>query len=117
MKLRIDMPDGSSWMVPVEVIALNRAKHFAHEYDGDVMASLKDDTAPLFESDTFEIEDWAANNMDWEEVEPYAFEWLRPSEPADYQEGWVNGHKEIEGDRVVDIALARRQLEAEKKRA
>jgi len=63
--MTVTMPDGSIYGVPVEMIAHNRAKHYAHEFDGDIRASLEEDTLPLFESDDYEIQDWAVNNMNW----------------------------------------------------
>ena len=91
--LQIEMPDGSKWGVPVEVIARNRAAHYAHEFDGDVERSLAEDTMPLFESDDYEVEDWAANNMNWSDVEAKAKK-LQDAE-TDFQEGWVNGEKSV----------------------
>ena len=92
-KLVTTMPDGSKWAVPVEVIANNRAKEYADEFDDDIARSLTEDTAPLFEGDEFEIEDWAANNMDWDDVCDHA-ECIELAD-CDYQEGWVNGDKEV----------------------
>lgn len=92
--LRVHMPDGSIWDVPVEVVAYDRAKHFAHEYSGDINLSLKEDTILLFELDEYEIIDWASNNMNWSDVKMYA----RPSkdpDPVSLEEGWRNGEKEI----------------------
>lgn len=94
--LRITMPDGSKWDIPVSVIALDRAKYYAREeFDGDVERSLAEDTMPLFDSDDYEIEDWAANNMNWSDVEAFATKVNDPTEEIDYQEGWVNGEKEV----------------------
>jgi hypothetical protein len=98
--LRVDMPDGSKWDVPVDVIARHRAEYYKDEFDNDIEKSLKEDTLPLFESDEYEIEDWAANNMNWDEVATHAVRINKPDEP-DYQEGWVNGEKE-----VVDVDTA-----------
>lgn len=92
--LTIQMPDGSIWAVPVEVIAADRAKAYASEFDGDVQRSLNEDTLPLFQSAPFEIEDWAANNMNWDDVKAHAFMHLQ-SPGTDFQEGWVNGEKEV----------------------
>lgn len=92
--LRITMPDGSKWDVPVEVIARNRAAYYAdREFAGDVERSLREDTLPLFEDDPFEVEDWAANNMDWADVKDKATRFS----PAvcDFQEGWITGDKEV----------------------
>lgn len=93
--LRVTMPDGSKWDVPVSVVALNRASYYADEFGGDVERSLKEDTGPLFAQNDYEIKDWAADNMDWRDV--FAHARRAPIEPpaADYQEGWVNGEKEI----------------------
>jgi hypothetical protein len=89
------MPDGSKWDIPVNVIALDRAKYYARkEFDGDIDRSLAEDTNPLFESDDYEIEDWAANNMNWSDVEEFATK-VNDKEEVNYQEGWVNGEKEV----------------------
>jgi hypothetical protein len=37
--MTITMPDGSKWGVPVDMIARDRAKHYAHEFGGDVERS------------------------------------------------------------------------------
>jgi hypothetical protein len=42
--LSMTMPDGSKWGVPVEMIARNRAAHYASEFDGDVERSLTEDS-------------------------------------------------------------------------
>ena len=65
--LVLQMPDGSEWGVPVEVIARNRAEHYKSEFGDDVERSLAEDTMPLFEDD-YEIEEWASNNMNWQDV-------------------------------------------------
>lgn len=92
--LEVEMPDGSRWTVPVDIIARSRAEHYAHEFGGDVERTLREDTFPLFESDDYEIVDWAANNMNWVDVR-YAAVRAADSTAVDYQEGWVNGEKRI----------------------
>lgn len=92
--MTIDLPDGSKWGVPVEVIARSRATHYAHEFDGDIERSMAEDTMPLFESDDYEVEDWAANNMNWEDVAPYAKK-LQDAPLPDFQEAWTNGEKAV----------------------
>jgi hypothetical protein len=93
--LTVKMPDGSTWGVPVEVIARHRSEHYAHEFDGDIEKCLQQDTVPLFEVDDFEVEDWAANNMNWVDVAAHAFLVDSPDEPVDYQEGWMSGEKQV----------------------
>jgi hypothetical protein len=91
--LRVNMPDGSKWDVPVSAIAQHRAEYYAHEFGGDVQESLNEDTLPLFEADHYEVEDWAANNMNWSDVERVAV--MSAAGEIDYQDGWVNGGKEV----------------------
>jgi hypothetical protein len=91
--LRVNMPDGSKWDVPVSAIANHRAEHYKNEFDGDLQRSLDEDTTPLFEFDHYEIEDWASNNMNWSDVERVAT--LAVTGEIDYEKGWVNGGKEV----------------------
>lgn len=96
--LKVTMPDGSKWKVPVRIIAEHRAKYYFEERKefNSLEESLKEDTLPLFEEDEYEIEDWASNNMDWEDVSKHA---LRVKDKGlsseELQDGWVNGEKEI----------------------
>ena len=91
--LTTKQPDGSVWGVPVELIARDRAKHYAHEFGGDIERSLREDTWPCF-ADEFEIADWAQNNMNWSDVQSSAKCITSAPEP-DFQEGWMNGDKHI----------------------
>jgi hypothetical protein len=91
--LYVEMTDGSIWKVPVSVIAYNRAEEYMSEFGDDLERSIKEDTEPLFTSDYHEIKDWAAGNMNWSDVEEYATK-VEDSK-IDFQEGWVNGHKEV----------------------
>lgn len=90
--LRIRMSDGSEWDVPVMLIALDRAKHYAEEigeFNGDIKRSFLEDTKPLFEEDLSEIFDWARNNMDWTDVKSFA-KMTRDSN-RNYNKDWLNG--------------------------
>ncbi len=90
---QVEMPDGSKWEVPVAIIALDRARYYAHEFQ-DVIESLNKDTLPLFQDSWGEIEDWARNNMDWGEVSMNAVCVEQPSK-INYQDGWVDGEIQI----------------------
>lgn len=92
--LEVTMPDDSVWSVPVEIIATHRAQQRISENDGSFARSLQDDTNALFNSDSFEIEDWASNNMNWDDVKTFAVK-VDSGECVDYQKGWVNGDKEV----------------------
>ena len=89
------MPDGSRWAIPVSVIAENRANYYKNEFDDNFQRSMEEDTAQLFQESSYEISDWAANNMNWSEVVKHAKK-LEDGDGVDYQEGWVNGEHEIE---------------------
>ena len=88
--LRITMPDGSLWDVPARLVAEDRAKYYAEKDPDTTYEEMFEATM----SDDFDLKDWAADNMNWEDVETHAVRHLGPDDP-DFQEGWVNGEKEI----------------------
>lgn len=92
--LSMTLPDGSKWGVPVEIIARNRATHYAIEFDGDVERSLAEDTLPLFEADDYEIKDWAVNNMNWCDFLGHQRKLADAQEP-DWEECWMYCSKEV----------------------
>ena len=96
-KYRVTMPDSSQWDIPVWVIAMHRALYYKDAYNNSVEKSLEEDTLPLFLMDDYEIEDWAANQMNWADAEHYARQ-ANPRDFTDFQEGWTNGEKEILDD-------------------
>lgn len=92
--LTVTMPDGSVWAVPVLMVATNRATHYAHKFDGDVERSLVEDTIPLFESDDYEVEDWAVNNMNWSDFDGHQIK-IKDAPPPDFQDAWICGDKSV----------------------
>ena len=86
--LTLELPDGSLWGVPVELIANNRAAHYAHEFDGDLMRSLAEDTIPLFNSSDFDVTDWASNNMNWCDFNRRVVK-LRDGKPLNPKDYWA----------------------------
>lgn len=90
--MTVKMPDGSVWGVPVDMIALDRAKSYAREFDGNIERSLAEDTIPLFEENTYAIEDWAVGNMDWSDFEGHYVK-VSDAPSPDFQEAWMNGEK------------------------
>lgn len=99
--MTVEMPDKTLWAIPTEVIARNRAEHYAYEFDGDIEESLSEDTLPLFEQDEYEITDWAVNNMNWDDVEGHAIKIERDEDP-DYQAGWMKGKKSFTDDLNIE---------------
>lgn len=87
--LRVTMPDGSKWDIPARRIALNRAEHY-----GKNSAPVISVEFGFAMRNHDELIDWAANNMDWSDVKNEAINVRTPDQP-DYQEGWVNGEKEV----------------------
>ena len=88
--LRVTMPDGRRWDVLALLIAQHRANAIVErdpetDFDAEVQFALNDE---------YEIQDWAANNMNWKDVELQA-QIVNEDITVDYQEGWVNGNKEI----------------------
>jgi len=47
-KLRITMPDGSRWDVPISIIANDRANYYKNEFGDSLQRSLDEDTWPVF---------------------------------------------------------------------
>ena len=90
--MTLQMPSGDVWGVPVDMIARNRATHYAHEFDGDVERSLAEDTLPLFESDDYEIHDWAVNNMNWSDFNGHHVK-VSESPAPDFEDAWLSGGK------------------------
>ena len=87
--LRVTMPDNSKWDVPARLIAHDRAKYYAEKgesYQEEYDYVINDDS---------ELIDWAAGNMNWSDVKDMAMKIELPEPKVDYQEGWVNGEKEI----------------------
>lgn len=81
------MPDGSKWDVPAEVIAHSRADYYKEDgYDAEFKYTMGSD---------YELLDWASNNMDWADVKSLAVRVVEDEKEPNYQEGWVNGEKEI----------------------
>jgi hypothetical protein len=91
--LRVEFSDGSRWEIPVSIIAEDRAKEYAHEFDGSAARSLAEDTGPLFDASPYSIKDWAKNNMNWSEVVAHAVR--TGSRTPSYEDEWGNADCEI----------------------
>ena len=73
----VEMPDGSEWAVPVDVIGESYAAHYG---------------APTDSED--ELRDWAENDMEWHQVRLRAR--CISQGVVDYEDGWANGEKRFE---------------------
>jgi len=91
--LKVRFANGDLFAVPARIIAENRANYYANidgydlnsnEWEAEVITALRDD---------LEIEDWAGNEMDWVELEPYAVK-IDTGE-FDYEDGWSDADMEL----------------------
>lgn len=95
--LRVTMSDGSKYDVPAKLIAEDRAKYYAKldsERGGEDYYEAYRREFDFTMENNFELKDWAANNMNWEDVQEHAVK-VHETIEVDFQEGWVNGPKEI----------------------
>lgn len=86
--LRVTMPNKSVWEVPATLVAQNRAEYY-QDHHVEYGYTLKNNDI-LF--------DWAANNMNWRDVAEHASKVSGCScqmTEDDFQEGWINGEKEV----------------------
>lgn len=90
--LEVEMPDGSAWRVPAEVVAENRARYYAEKHPEDGGYEVEFEYAMKYLGS---LKDWARNNMNWSDVASSATKVERPSPTVDYQEGWVNGQMRV----------------------
>lgn len=90
--LRIEMPDGSKWDVPIQAIVDSRDAFYADDHE-DTIGGIRANTL-----DASEIHDWAANEMNWSDVKEWAVRApdAKPK-PVNWEEGWANGEKEVIG--------------------
>lgn len=90
--LVVTMPDNTRWRIPARFIAEHRAAYYA-KHDGDL--SIIDDEVAYCLDDDYEIKDWAANNLNWSDVEAVAEKLPSLEFECDYQRAWVNADKKV----------------------
>lgn len=90
--MHLTTPRGLVYEIPTEIIAQHRAKIMRElhpsEFPDD--ASAMEDTRELFD-DEYQIQDWAANNMNWPELGKHArLIRLLPSTDAWHEGEWTS---------------------------
>jgi hypothetical protein len=108
--IQITLNTGHVYEIPTSVIANDRAQSMllAHpEEFADIDAALEDTTG-LFADDSFNIQDWAANNMNWEELLPQAkLVRFKPPVSQPWHEGEFSFHDapalmgELDGETIM----------------
>ena len=95
--LRVTMPNGDTYDIPVKIIAENRAKYYAEYFKRrhiDYDKTYQEELSFTLEND-YELLDWANSNMDWDDVKDHAIKVEKEPIPIDFEESWLNGEKEI----------------------
>ena len=96
--IKVKMPDGF-WVVPIDVIANNRAKYFA-ERDSD---TTYDEEFNYTMSSQYEISDWAKNNMRWSDVQMYACKLNDKLLTKDqFEDAWMNNDFEFVDEKEIE---------------
>jgi hypothetical protein len=92
--IKIQFPNGDIFYVPSTVIAENRANYYS-SVDGYEIGSNEWQEEVNYALNTeYEIEDWLRNNMNWNDLEPYAKE-EEEYEEIDYEEKFPDAEIEI----------------------
>lgn len=99
--LIVEFSDGKLFKIPARFIAEDRARYYAkhdtgqtegEEFEKEFKAEVE---FALRES--FEIIDWAANNMDWSDVVSEAV-LIGQKETPSYEQQWTNAEKYVRVD-------------------
>jgi hypothetical protein len=100
--IRVTFSDGRSFDIPASIIAEKRAVYYVDEDILRGRTTIDDRIAEINREiayallDTFELLDYLAGSMDWQEVQPYATEVETPPPPAVcYEHEWSNAHREV----------------------
>jgi hypothetical protein len=92
--LRVTIPNDSKYDVPARIVADSLAKFYTTESRAGASYSYQEEY-DLAMRDDADLIDWAANNMNWDEVAAHAIKVDEPPDEEDFEEAWVNGEKEI----------------------
>lgn len=90
MQLQVTMPDGSKWLIPVMIIAMNRVL-FISETEGKTLKEAGMETQELFRESPEAILYWA-KEMSWEDVAPFA---RQIGTLQDYECAWAKADMEL----------------------
>lgn len=93
----INMPDGFTYAIPVELIARNHAAHFAKtQANNDEIQILTEVTIPEFSQSNHSIHEWAATRLTWEEVKEHSLIIKRHKLEKQMENAWLDLNTEIE---------------------
>ena len=94
--MSVEFSDGSIFRIPIGIIALARADYFAKkegEDDPVKYSTIYEEEYQYTLSSDAELLDWAANNMNWSDVEEYAIQ--VDQKDIDFEKEWPNTVKAV----------------------
>ena len=98
-RLCVQFPDGRNYWIPARFIAEDRAKHYA-ELDstkhGVDFQEVFGEEVRFALGDSFELKDWAQNNMNWSDVQGVAARMPDMESHVDLNKEWANAHAWVE---------------------
>lgn len=83
-EIHLELPDGSVWAVPVQVVVDSRDEHY-REDEEDTVGFIRDGSLHVNE-----VWEWAFSNMNWDELHPYRRQ-VRDAQPPTedtFAEAW-----------------------------
>lgn len=102
--LTVDMEvDRTTWAIPATWIAWMRARHYAREFEDDVLQSYLEDSWALLKDDDYSVKDWATGSFNWKDIEHVAFKIDEPAYEPDYASCWVGSHKAVINERPEQV--------------
>ncbi len=104
--LVVEMSDKTQWAIPARLIATNRAQFYAQldaeRGDGEY-ADVFAKEVEYAMSVKYKITDWAANNMNWDDVRSQAVQ-LKVSPPEiNYHRDWTNAPMSVKEMNLEEI--------------
>ncbi|WP_458406671.1 hypothetical protein [Anaerotignum sp.] len=86
----VKMTNGDIYGIPAQVIAENYAKYFKGKNE-KIYQEQYDCMMEMFDRKEYAFEDWARNEMNWDDVKDKAVLLRRCEVKVDFQECWING--------------------------
>lgn len=91
---QVTFSDGITYSIPVDLIVDSYVNYYSTK-NKDGVQLAKEWAIKLFNNDPFEIEDWAQNNMDWEDVKDHAIIIFESKPVVNYDKEWCNAEVKI----------------------
>lgn len=93
--LVVKFTNDEHWQVPAQVIADSRDEYYADRKENTIGYIRKESLGDHALIDT--LIDWVSNNMNWEDLQPYATKLAVERVPFDYEGDWGDAEKNVEG--------------------